>query len=74
MQRTLWILSSRDCLTNIPRYDAVLLLGEAAGLDHFHAHPAFVDAAETPTHTYAKPLDDEQIIALLFSADRVLHG
>ena len=74
MANILWVLSSLECLTHIPSQDAVLLLGEAAGLTQFHAHLAFVDAAETPSHSYATPLDAQQIIALLFSADKVLHG
>jgi hypothetical protein len=74
MSRTLWVVSSLAGLTDIPLHDAVLLLGEAAGLAQFTAHAAFVDAAETPSHPYATPLDAQQIIALIFSVDKVLHG
>jgi hypothetical protein len=52
----------------------VLLLGEATGLTCFHEHVAFVDAAETSSHPYATPLNAKQIIALIFSAEKVLHG
>jgi hypothetical protein len=71
---TLWVLSSLDCLSPIPKEDAVLLLGEATKLDQFYEHRAFVDAAETPSHPYAKPLSETQIIELVFSFDKVLHG
>ena len=71
--KNLWIISSRQHL-HVPKEDMVLLLGEAATIEGFEQHTAFVDAEETPSHTHATPLNAKQVIALVFSATKVLHG